>query len=426
MKAFLRKPINLIIVLILIGAAIAGVLFLRPGDVNANSQYETEVARLGDIATSVEATGSVRAYQSGVFGWETSGIIESVNVDIGDQVKKGDVLASLRSNSLPPANLQAEAELMAAQQNLEDVLGSAGTEAANAAIALREAQEAYDDAVNYRALLDEEVEYDVFAGWKRLATPFGTFKIPKINNIKYYPDEEQKAEAEQDIILQKALLDDAQRRYDQFKDGPQERDIVAAEARVAAAQRLLDQANIYATFDGMITEVDAQVGDQVSTGTPAFRVDNLSELRIDLNVSEIDINEISVEQTVTVNFDAVADKSYQGEVVEIAGASTPSTSGTTGYKVSVRLNDADELIRAGMTADVLIQVREAKSVLLIPNQAIRMLNGERVIYLLRDDNSLNAVPIKLGVRDTAYSEELSGNVQAGDMVVLNPPLIATP
>ncbi len=421
----MKKPIPLII--ILLGILVAGFFFLRPNDTNAANIYETETARIGDIATSVEATGSVRAYQSAIFLWETSGIVESVNVNVGDTVQKGDVLASLRADSLPPANLQAEADLMAAEQNLEDVLGSAGTEAANAAIALREAREAYEDAVNYRALLDEEVEYDVFTGkFKRLVTPWGTFKIPKIENIRYYPSEEQKAEAEQDIILQKALLDDAQRRYDQWDDGPQERDIAAAEAQILAAQRVLDQANIFASFDGVITKVDTQVGDQIAAGTQAFRLDNFSQLLIDLNVSEIDINSISLGQTVTINFEAVAEKSYQGEVVDIAVASSPSTNGTTGYEVSVRLLDADQLVRAGMTADVLIQVREAKAVLLIPNQAIRMLNGERVIYLLRNGESLEAVPIKLGVRDTTHSEELSGNVQAGDVVVLNPPTIPTP
>lgn len=426
MKALFRKPIPLLITVLLLAAIAAGVLFLRPKNATAANEYETETARLGDIATSVEATGSVRAYQSAVFGWETSGIVESVNVAIGETVQKGDILATLRKDSLSATLLQAEADLINAEQNLEDVLGAAGTEAANAAIAVREAQEAYDDAVHYRELLDSEVEYDVFAGWRRLVTPFGTFKIPKINNIKYYPDEEQKNEAEQDVILQKALLDDAQRRYDQWKDGPQARDIEAAEAQVLAAQRVLNQANIYATFNGVITQVDTQVGDQVDGGTQAFRVDDLSALLVDLNVSEIDINSISLGQEVTVNFDAITEKSYQGDVVNIAVASSPSTDGTTGYKVSVQLTDADELVRGGMTADVLIQVREAKSVLLIPNQAIRLLNGQRVIYLLRSDETLEAVPIKLGIRNTSYSEEISGNVQVGDIVVLNPPSVPTP
>lgn len=421
MKAIFRKPIPIIVALLLIGTIAVGVLFLRPNDANANDTYEAEAAHMGNITTSVEATGSVRAYQTVFYTWKANGIVGQVNVELGDTVKKGDELASLQSSSLPAMIIQADADLVQAKRALEDLLGSSNTEAANAAIALRDAQEAYDDAVHYRELLDSEVDYDVFAGFKRLVTPFGTFRIPKINNIRYFPDDEQKAHAEQDVALQQALLEDAQRAYDRIKDGPDKREIAAAEAKVLAAQTVLDQAKVFATFDGVITGVDAKVGDQVNAGTQAFRVDDLSSLLIDLEVSEIDINSVSLGQAVTVDFDAITSKTYTGEVIDIAIASSPSADGTAGYKVVVQLEDADEQIKQGMTANIFIQVREAKNTLLIPNQAIRILNGERVVYLLKDENELVPATIRLGLRSDPYSQVIDGDIQAGDMVVLNPP-----
>ena len=64
-----------------------------------------------------------------------------------------------------------------------------------------------------------------------------------------------------------------------------------------------------------------------------------------------------------------------------------------------------------------------KQVLLIPNQAIRMLNGTRVVYLQKGEDGLSPASIQLGIRGSDYSEVIGGDVQAGDLVVLNPPPI---
>lgn len=420
MKTIFRNKKALIGIGILFALMLVFAFLIQQNNSQKKNTYETEVASIGDISTSVEATGRVRAYQSAIYVWKTSGIIDTVQVKLGDSVQKGTELAALQKTSLPAEILRAEADLVYAKQALEDLLGSSGTEAANASIALSDAQTAYDDAVRYRELLDSKVEYDVFAGFKQLVTPFGTFRIPNIENIQYYPNDEQKAEADQDIAMQKALLEDAQRAYDRIKNGPEKRDVDAAEAKVLAAQTTLDQAKIFATFDGTITELDANVGDEVDAGQQAFRIDDLSSLLIDLNVSEIDINSVSPGQLVTVNFDAITSKAYHGEVTDIAVAGSSSANGT-GYAVTVKLIDTDESIKQGMTASIFIQIREVKNALLIPNQAIRMLDGERVVYLLRGENDLVPASIRLGARSAFYSEVVSGNIQEGDLVVLNAP-----
>ena len=412
---------------ILIGSAVlllvvASVAFFVQQNVNATGAvYQTEAAREGNISTIVEATGTVRAYQSVLLTWKTDGVVESVDASLGEAVSAKDMLASLATSSLSQDVIQADADLISAQRALDDLLGSAGTEAANAAISLYEAQEAYDDAVNYRELLNGQVRYEVFDGWMRMVTPFGTFKRPKFKSIRYYPSDEQKAEADQDIAIEKAFLDDSQREYDRIKDGPSDSDVAAAKAQVAATQAVLNQALIVAPFDGVITNIDVQAGDQVMSGEQALRVDNLSNLLIDLDVSEVDINTVSVGQVVDVNFDAVQSDVYSGKVVEIAGTSFSSMSGV-GFRVTVELLDADERIKPGMTADVIIQVREVENALLIPNSAIRMLNGQRVVYVLQSDESLEAVDIRLGARENAYSEVVGGELAVGDLIVLDPPL----
>ncbi len=394
--------------------------FKQRNNNTANEIYQTETAGYGDITSVVEATGTVRAYQSTTLAWKTSGIVEAVNVQLGDTVQAGDVLALLDKTSLPPQIIQAEADLISAEQALEDLYGSTRTEAANAAIAVTKAQEAYDDAVNYRNLLDDEVKYDVFNGFKRLQTPWGTFKIPSIKTVRYYPNDEQKAEADQDIEARRAEWEDAQRTYDRVKDGPGERDISAANARVLAAQAVLDQAKITSPFSGVITEMDVQAGDQISSGTFAFRVDNLSSLLIELDISEIDINSVSVGQEVLVNFDAIEKKDYAGEVLSVDRIGT-NTAGSVNFKATVAITNPDEMVKQGMTAAVLIQTRTVQDALMVPNQAVRMLNNKRTVYILNADGTLKTVEVLLGIRSDAYSELIGGTLKAGDQIVLNPP-----
>jgi multidrug efflux pump subunit AcrA (membrane-fusion protein) len=83
----------------------------------------------------------------------------------------------------------------------------------------------------------------------------------------------------------------------------------------------------------------------------------------------------------------------------------------------------DELVKPGMTAEVIIQVREVEDVLLVPNRAIRMLNGQRIIYLLKEDETLEAIEIKLGLKSDVYCQVVSGDLQAGDLIVLDPPVV---
>jgi HlyD family secretion protein len=75
-----------------------------------------------------------------------------------------------------------------------------------------------------------------------------------------------------------------------------------------------------------------------------------------------------------------------------------------------------------MTAAVLIQVRHVEDALLVPNQAVRMLGDhQRVVYVLRGDDVLDAVEVRLGAKGDTHSEVVGGNLKEGDLIVLDPP-----
>ena len=92
------------------------------------------------------------------------------------------------------------------------------------------------------------------------------------------------------------------------------------------------------------------------------------------------------------------------------------------FKVTVELMDADELVRPGMTAAVSIVVSELENVLLVPNRAVRVDDGMRVVYIM-NAGEMEMVEVVLGSSADLYSEVIGGDLQAGDTVILNPPLM---
>jgi len=223
-----------------------------------------------------------------------------------------------------------------------------------------------------------------------------------------------------DIALLEAQLADAKREWERLKDGPDPDDLAAAQARLAAAQATLDQARILAPFDGIITSVDSKPGDQVNPGTPAFRLDDFSHLWVNVEVSEVDINQVQKGQPAILTFDAILAKEYNGEVVEVSPVGT-NQQGVVNFEVTVELTDADEDVRPGMTSAVEIVVNQVTDALLIPNQAVRAEEGNLVVYVLEQNGQLTKVEVTLGASSDRFSQLLEGDLTAGDLIVLNPP-----
>jgi len=244
-----------------------------------------------------------------------------------------------------------------------------------------------------------------------------------------------------DIAVLEAVLADAQRQWQRLKDGPDPDDIAILEAQIAAYQAILNQTSITAPFDGLITRVQSQAGDQVVPGLLAFRIDDVSHLFVDLQISEIDINQIETGQDVNLVFESVLAKTYRGKVVDVAVVGT-ELFGAINFDVRIELLDADQDIRIGMTSDLKIITRQKESVMAVPNRSIRALDGETVVYVLNarlplaeaQDRLLPIsspfrtaapaiVPVRVDLGETSgkLTEIVAGDLKQGDQVVIDPP-----
>lgn len=385
---------------------------LARGRNTPNTQFQTSPLARGELTATVGATGTVRAAQSAVLNWQTTGTVEQVNAKIGDSVRRDQVLASLAMDSVAQTVIQAQASLVAAQRTLQDARSSTGS--AQAAITLSKAEDAYQKAYQYRLSLNgkqwiEEARIKYVGGQQ----------VPEIIWRRGYVDEGTIRDADESLALRKGELDDARRNFERLKNGPDPDDIAAAQANVDAAQAILNTARIISPIDGVVTQALPLVGDHAVMGAQAFRVDDLSRLLVDVEVSEIDINSVQVGQPVQLTLDAVSNASYNGEVEQVAQAGDTS-SGAVLFTVTVRMSDPDAAVKPGMTAAVNIVVKQVADQLLIPNRAVRLVDGERVVYVLKDGRPV-PVQVSLGASSDTMSVLASGELAEGDLIILNPP-----
>jgi HlyD family secretion protein len=418
MRSFLKKYRNLLIVLLVVVLGASAFIFVRRSNADPTSQFQTAKAERGNLTATIGATGTVRAQQSAVLVWQAAGTVDTVNVKVGDNVPSDFVMAYLAKTSLPQSVIMAEADLADAQKALEEVTGS-DTSLAQAAIDLKTAQEAYDKAAKYLQYLQNskkvpQSETRLFLQTKRNSWMY----VYKTKTFRGPAPEDWITDAENDLALKTSQLGDAQRVFDRLNNGNTE-DTAAAQARVDAARATLNLARIVSPFAGTVTEAYPLTGDQISAGATAFRLDNLSSLLVDVKVSEVDINNISIGQPVALTFDAILGKEYHGKVVEVTQAGT-ADEGVVNFTVTVELTDADAMVKPGMTAAVNVVVQEMKDVLLIQNRAVRLVDSQRAVYVLVDGKPVKK-NITLGSSSDTLSVVASGEVKEGDVVILNPP-----
>jgi HlyD family secretion protein len=224
-----------------------------------------------------------------------------------------------------------------------------------------------------------------------------------------------------DLAAAQATLTQAQNNLDELLSGPDavsldiaRNGVETAQIAVEQATLALRQAQIVAPFDGVITAVDAVVG-QAASGA-AVTIADLDNLEVVVDMSEVDVNQLRTGQQVEITLDALTDVTLQGTVTQIAPAGVLS-SGVVNYPVTVSLAKTAEGARTGMTANLSIIVDQRDDVLMVPNRAVRTVNRQKVVTLWTNGQQIQT-PVQTGLNNDTMTEITSG-VNEGDVVVLN-------
>jgi len=201
----------------------------------------------------------------------------------------------------------------------------------------------------------------------------------------------------------------------------------SAEISLQNLQDTMANYTVTSPISGTIIEKDAKVGDAVKSGDTLCVIYDLSYLEMVINVDELQISSLSVGQKVQITADAVQDKNYVGTVTRVSMKGA-SNGGTTTYPVTIRIDETDGL-RPGMNANAEIVVAEAANALTVPNAAI--VRGGYVLVTQdspsasKADTTMEApegfvyVAVKTGVSDDDYTQIVSG-IQEGDTIGYDP------
>ena len=220
------------------------------------------------------------------------------------------------------------------------------------------AQQAYDAAVRkLNALLSSGNEVDIAVAEADLATARAQLVDAqrKWEQVKDGP-------SQGDIDLLEAQISKAQREYDIYRAGPDPDDFAVAEARLANAQAQLDAAEaalsdleLRAPFEGKVSEIFVHPSEWVNIGQPVLLLADINHLQVKTtDLSEIDLAQLRIGDGAIVTFDALPDVVVRGIVKRIAPKAAEGAG--VNYPVTIELSDIPEQLRWGMTAFVDIEI----------------------------------------------------------------------
>ena len=317
------------------------------------AQATPEATQAPVVADStIVAEGRVEPVNFADVAYNSSGVISDVLVKEGDQVKQGDVLIRL-GNESDKAYTAAQLELVTAQQAYDDLLNSSGTEAAQAVIDLKQAQEDYEDADNYLTYLLNEDKVPQTESRRYLVQNWKGYEYRyKTKSFKGPAPEDWIIEAKNDLALKKAKMDEAQRTYDKLKDGVDTEQLALLDAKLDAAKAGVASLIVLAPFDGTVAELNAKVGESVSQGSIAATVSDFSNWLVKTtDLTELEVVNLEEGQPASVELDAIPGQTLNGEVESIS-KTFAEKQGDVVYEVTVHLNDIHPDILWGMTAVV--------------------------------------------------------------------------
>ena len=341
----MKKPMVFIVILVTLLLSACGA-----GTAAQATPVPTQPPVIAD--STIVAEGRVEPLSYAEVAFNASGIVSDVLVSEGEDVKQGDTLVRV-GNESDKTYTEAQLELVAAQQEYDDLLNSSGTEAAQAVIDLKDAKEDYDKAANYLTYLQNSQKVPQTEARRYLVQTWKGYEYRyKTKSFKGPAPEDWIIEAENDLALKKARLDDAQRTYDRLKDGVDTERLALLEARLNSAKASVASLQVLSPFDGTVADLNAKVGESVSAGSSAATLADLSNWLVKTtDLTELEVVNIHEGQPVTVVLDALPDVTLSGTVDSIS-KTYAEKQGDVVYEVTIALDDTDPNILWGMTAVV--------------------------------------------------------------------------
>ncbi len=317
---------------------------------------ETVEAHSGDITEITKMTAIVEAKESVSVVPKLGGKVETVAVNVGDRVSKGQLLIQLEQTEILAQLKQAEAGLALAQ---------AGKNSA----------------------------------------------IARLEDAKTTLDRMEKLYQEGAISMQQ--LEQARLQYQLSDPETVNAQINQAQAGVDMIRTQLANTVMTAPISGIVTSVNVSAGEMAGPSMPVAVIMNIDEVEISVGVVEQYINNLDLGNEVNVRIAAVSSETLTGIVRTIAPAADQTT---RTFPVTISLENKNHEIKAGMFAEVGLVTRTKEGIIVVPMVAVVDQGSRQVIYVVENEEVVSR-KIELGINDGQNTEVLSG-IEVGDRIIV--------
>ncbi|GAX92038.1 efflux RND transporter periplasmic adaptor subunit [Effusibacillus lacus] len=331
-------------------------------DPGANAvTVKVEDVKEGEVNEPIRLLAEVSANTSLGILPKVGGTLQEIFVKKGDAVKKGQVLARLDQKDYVLGVKAAEAQLGVARANLQSLNG---------------------DETAKRSLEIAQANYD---------------RVKALYNSKAV-SQSQLEQAEAQLLQAQSQFALAQANVRQ------------AEVGLEKASSSLDDTNIRATVDGIITAVHFEVGESVSPQSPVFNLINIDPVLVKLNVAETHLSKFKQGMEVEVQTQTGP---YKGKVTFI---SLEADAQSKMYPVEIEIPNGEGKLLPGMKADVFAKDAESKKGLLVSTDAIVEQDGKKFVYVIEGDKAVKReVTVAEGNTTKVIVQQ---GLNAGDKVVV--------
>ena len=440
MRRLLHRRVLLAVVVVVVLGGAGGFVYTRvSGD--AAVLYRTQPAVLGTVTQTISLSGNLTPIDQTNLDFGSSGTVTAVDVQPGDTVTQGEVLATVDPTALQAQLAQAQADLTAAQAKLS--LDQAGSSITSDRQTLANAQTSLDDTIAsdhlkvsqaQTSVTDAQDTYDTdgcAANASAPSCPGPTGAIAALQNAQANLQSTQ-LQVQQSQDQAQAQLTSAQ---DQLStaEAEQPAQIQMDQATVQGDQVTVQQdqqavvgATITAPTAGEVAEVNISVGQDVSGSSSSKGVSPSSSPSYDIvlitpglfevtgSVSDAQVDEV-IDGLIAGVTPAGSTEAYPGKVTEVSPVATIS-SGVATFGVTVTISGTHPELKSGMSASVTVTVNQVSQVLTVPTSAVTTIGSASTVQVLVH-GAPQVLTVTVGASDPERTQILSG-LSLGQQVVI--------
>ncbi|AOT69741.1 efflux RND transporter periplasmic adaptor subunit [Geosporobacter ferrireducens] len=407
-KIFQNKVIRIGMILsILAGGGFYGFKMLdktTPAASGETVSVTEESVRRGDLTIAFAGDGRSRIPTVNL-NFNLSGKLKELYVKEDDEIQSGQILAKLDDSEYIK-------KLKTAQINYDRAVLNLEQKKQNTNLSLVNEKQQLEDL---KAKLDQiEMEY-----------------LPMLEMTNYYSKQELELK-KMSYESAKAAYTVQQERYNVLLNSDLDLELEKANVETAkitleTAQDELNNTVLRSDVNAKVLNVAYKPGENITTPnssgeitadtTHFLVVSDAKKIEVIVPVSELDLSNVAVGQTVEVTFEAMERQIFTGKVISIASLHKVDQNSLVTYDVKIELDSGFDQIKSGMTCSVSFILKQRKDVLIIPNKAVKMVDGKQTVKVKTQNGNIESRNIKTGLTD-GKNVEITEGLNVGEVVLI--------